>query len=378
MRLSLDRRVFLNVQVLRGVSAIMVLLHHLSLRELQDWPEAHFHLFYPFYFFGASELDLFFVISGFVITTSSINDLGDPSRIWIFLKRRFYRIYPIYWLTCLPVLAWSALHHGRDWFGSLAALMLTPGYSNQINPVSWSLIVEVMCYAMFAVFMWFSPRLLPVFMSIWAIGITAHFFDPTFFLPNWNWTPVLFRLVNFGFIFGVAIALFARVGKFKFVRTVLFYAIAMSLIGLFLSAVGFYPLVHSNPGRLLFLELTAACVVYGAVGLELAGQVWTSATLRTLGEASYSIYLVHYLVILASKPFYASIHGIFYQICWTLGLLAIALFLGMATYLFVEKPLLQLFKEKMRSKSRSLSNDFEAALLEPSLVAVGRESSRVS
>jgi len=349
LTLHSSKRTYFNVQALRGVSAIIVLLYHLACREIQDWPDASLRLFQPFYFFGNAGVDLFFVISGFVITSVTIGDFGKPGKIIAFLQKRFYRIYPIYWITCLPVLCWSVIHRGRDWFGSLAALMLVPRYTNEINPVSWSLVHEVLFYALFAVLMLAPARLLPLFICFWAAVSTWRYFDPTLVFPNWIYSPIVFNLVNFGFMFGVAIALLARLNRMLLVRPIMLIGIALLACGAVFSSFGNYALVHGWPNRVVFLELTAACIVYGAIGLELQGKVWSSRWLQTLGDASYSIYLVHYIIILAAKPFYPYIHGTFWRGCWTLSVFAVAVATGLLTYRYLERPLLKLFKEKTSS-----------------------------
>jgi exopolysaccharide production protein ExoZ len=350
------------VQALRGLAAVVVILYHLGDREVQDWPDFQWHVFHPFFLFGAVSVDLFFVISGFVITTSCFNDFGRPNRILNFVKKRFYRIYPIYWLTCIPILAWSILHHGKDWFGSLAALFFLPGYINGINPVSWSLVHELVFYTIFALSMFLPFAMLPIILSFVAIGIGVHYFDPEHVLPNWMYSSVLFSLRNLAFLFGVPIAYFARFNRFRFTQVSMVAGLVLLATGAVVNGMGFHDVVHGWPNRVIFFEVASACIIYSAVGQELKGKIWSAKTLHMLGDASYSIYLIHYMVILAAKPFYQYIHGDVLRIAWTVFIFVACMTLGLLTYFYAEEPMLRLFKEKTAAKEKTRAEATPAPL----------------
>ena len=340
------------MQALRGIAAVIVILNHLADRELQDWPNFNWHLFHPFYLCGNISVDLFFVFSGFVITTACFNDFGRPERVWSFIQKRFYRIYPIYWVTCIPILAWSLLHHGKDWFGSLAALMFIPGFVNEINPVSWSLVHELVFYTVFAFALFLPIMMLPVILSLFAIAIGVHYFNPDLILPTWMYTPVVFSLRNLAFLFGVPIAFLARMNHRFWIRSSAIIGIGLIAITTVASGLGFFWVVQGWPNRVIFLELPAACIIYSAVGVELKGTVWSAKILQLLGDASYSIYLVHYMVILAAKPYYQYISGDAFRVAWTLAIFVVCMVLGLGTYLYVEAPMLRLFKEKTSKRKK--------------------------
>jgi exopolysaccharide production protein ExoZ len=348
---------------MRGIAAVIVILNHLADRELQDWPDFHWHLFHPFYLCGNLSVDLFFVFSGFVITTACFNDFGRPGKVLNFAIKRFYRIYPIYWVTCIPILAWSVLHHGKDWFGSLAALMFMPGYVNQINPVSWSLVHELVFYLVFAFALFLPVMMLPVILSIFAIVIAVHYFDPNSILPTWIYSPVVFSLRNLAFFMGVPIAFLARMNHGFWIRSSAVLAAVLVATTTVVTGLGHFDLVQAWPNRVIFLELPAACIIYSAVGLELKGTVWSARILQLLGDASYSIYLMHYMVILAAKPYYQYIVGDALRVAWTLSLFVVCMVLGLLTYLYVEAPMLRLFKEKTsKSKKRDSETKPEPAV----------------
>jgi len=341
----------LSVQALRGIGGLLVVMAHLAMRELDEWPKAHFRLMYPTHFFGFGGVEVFFVISGFIITITTLSKFGNPAAIWDYALKRFYRIYPLYWIlsaVVIAALAFSGNHQWRDWFSSF---FLLPGFTNQLNPVSWSLIHEVIFYSFWGVFMFASPRLLPVFLSVWAIATWVRWFAPNAILPNWVYADVMFHLYNFSFMFGVAIALLAKQKRFYFPGAFLTFGVIVLSIGAYLSSVGLVPHLQGQPYCLLFLETTAAFIVYGAIGLEHFGRWTMPAWLIYVGDASYSVYLVHYMVLMAVRPYYALFadSSVFIQSAWTLLVFAVAVTLGLLCYRFIEKPLLELCYSKLAS-----------------------------
>src|SRR3954452_23310572 len=90
------------IQALRAAAAIGVVVSHLTSFEAKYVPG-------PAILPRAADLcglgvDLFFVISGFIIATVSLGQFGQPGAWRRFLGHRFLRIYPIYWFYCLLVL----------------------------------------------------------------------------------------------------------------------------------------------------------------------------------------------------------------------------------------------------------------------------------
>src|SRR5262249_10417329 len=73
---------------LRGFAGILVVAHHL-------WPEV--------LFFGWAAVDLFFVLSGYLITRIILEN-GGPGFLWTFYARRSLRIWPIYYISILVLL----------------------------------------------------------------------------------------------------------------------------------------------------------------------------------------------------------------------------------------------------------------------------------
>src|SRR6185369_7350150 len=109
---------------------------------------------------GTSGVDLFFVISGFIIARVSSD--RPPAT---FIKARLWRILPVYWLAALPYVAWPILYGTPDWAKVAATISLWPvwggAYQQPLLPVAWSLYFEMLFYA--AVALWLTGKR-------WALG----------------------------------------------------------------------------------------------------------------------------------------------------------------------------------------------------------------
>jgi len=140
-----------NIQALRGVAVLLVVLYHLCCAEAKLWPHADFKYF-SLLKFGFGGVDLFFVISGFIITFVNYDSLGNPKAIPSYLEKRFLRIFPLYWLVfgfIAVTIHYEVGVHGSveyvPFFGHIKALLLLPQNSTNyaLVPVAWSLVYEV-------------------------------------------------------------------------------------------------------------------------------------------------------------------------------------------------------------------------------------------
>ncbi|MGL4420416.1 MAG: acyltransferase family protein, partial [Gemmataceae bacterium] len=86
-----------NVQALRGLACLFVVLYHVAGWEQLVWPRIPVFGFYRY--FGFAGVDLFFVLSGFIITHAHWKQIGQPRHLPTYLYRRLSRIYPVYWLA---------------------------------------------------------------------------------------------------------------------------------------------------------------------------------------------------------------------------------------------------------------------------------------
>lgn len=154
-----DQKNFLPwVQALRGITALMVVMVHarLYLRgETGEFVAKTF--FYP----GAMGVDLFFMLSGFLMVLTTTDSDGSWRYTYRFLYRRVVRIWPVYAFTCCLFLALAhyssafplPLSEYRIFIESLLFIPVnptSPPYFSLPNPVAWTLCFEFYFYVVFA------------------------------------------------------------------------------------------------------------------------------------------------------------------------------------------------------------------------------------
>ena len=278
------------IQVCRGVAALLVVAKHARIVSRQS----------PILFsFGGAGVDFFFVLSGFILYYTYHSSFDRPESLLPYLKKRFWRIYPVYWATmmfALPALLWMpnlSKPHKQSPAFILASLLLLPQNDVPVLGVSWSLSYEVVFYLVFGLCLWrravgFTAMALWGGLAVTAVAIPD--FGDWSFLVSWLALPRVLEL-----FFGVSVGFLVVRRSGKHPRTILTVgALSFASIGVTSSYV------WGNPSEALFLVfgVSAALVIYGCAVGELSGQLgraprWT----HQLGEASYSIYLTHYLAI---------------------------------------------------------------------------------
>jgi exopolysaccharide production protein ExoZ len=135
-----------SLQAGRAVAALQVVLHHVS-SFADGEPKLWAHPQIGRWLAGPSlGVAFFFVLSGVVILTAHWNDVGKPSAIFSYVRKRFIRIYPIYWVVLAMVLAGQLRHLDTDFpfhhdpCVILSSVLLVHVYSTETNMVvAWTL-----------------------------------------------------------------------------------------------------------------------------------------------------------------------------------------------------------------------------------------------
>ena len=94
---------FLTIQALRAVAALMVVAYH----AFDLWAVRITQSSGGYWTNGAAGVDIFFVISGFVMVVSSRKLVGQPGAALTFMRHRIVRIVPLYWLLTTSSSCWS-------------------------------------------------------------------------------------------------------------------------------------------------------------------------------------------------------------------------------------------------------------------------------
>jgi exopolysaccharide production protein ExoZ len=283
-----------SIQFLRFIAAALVVFDHSALALSHYAGSAISSRFLESARFGASGVHIFFVISGFIMVYTSFrrkNDVGFSTAR--FLTRRFVRIYPIYFVYCALYVLFYHQVFGVSYLSVpdlIGTLLLLPGYSQKIIGQGWTLAYEVYFYVCFAIAM--------------IVGLKRGLFVLTaFFLGS-----VLLRfVVDVGspaafvftssllleFLFGAWIAYTVLSGT----RMPGAVALAMVAVGLVGYAAGF-AFGFSRLPSMLTWGVPSALLVGGVVFVESNGKLpsfiqrWSF-----LGDSSYSLYLLHVLLI---------------------------------------------------------------------------------
>ncbi|MDQ0322498.1 exopolysaccharide production protein ExoZ [Pararhizobium capsulatum DSM 1112] len=329
-----------GIQYLRALAAIAVVLFHAA--EKTD------HAFA----IGAAGVDVFFVISGFIMWVISENRPVSPLR---FLADRIRRIVPIYWLATaamvlgglvglFPNLVLSFQH-------IMASLFFVPMRSpsnSEIWPVlvqGWTLNFEMFFYVAFAATLFLPRRLrLPIlgtfFAGLVAIGATVSWQNPLFLTYT--------RPIILEFVVGVAIGELWLKGLIPPRMRIGIFLLALSLGGFLTIAVLRLPFDERICGPL------AVALVLGVLSLEAKGVVRKFSIPAFLGNASYSIYLWHTFAVSVVVKVGTSLHlpvPLIFALATTGGLV-----LGCLGYLLIEKPILNIQNGSRRSRPQPLKH----------------------
>jgi peptidoglycan/LPS O-acetylase OafA/YrhL len=365
-----------GVQILRAVAAVMVVLLHAELLlALQAEARGLAMPRFAALPLGAG-VDLFFVISGFIIVYASEPLFGAPGGAARFLKRRLLRIVPLYWfaLTLRLVVLLAAAAAGQAAAPSLADVATSylfipfdtrgfgPDYPFPILDLGWTLNYEMAFYLVFAGAMMLAARAMKASapaaalreraalaaVSILAVGVLLAWLRPPAFDPLRFWL----RPIVLEFAAGIGLALLFRRG----VR--LGVAGGVLLCGL---GVGVWATIDlsgfdasSAPGnygwaRTLIWGGGAVLIV---AGLVLGGLRFDQAIARRIariGDASYALYLLHPFVFLAAKAVLPRL-PLSAGLLWPLTLLLVAVSIA-ATEAFhrsVERPVLRWLQGRPR------------------------------
>lgn len=365
---------YLPLDSIRGIAALSVVIHHLVLMPtfLAAFPQRPW-IDWPFFRNAWLFVDLFFVLSGIVMTLSYAQPQSGDFSLREFLQRRFARLYPLHLVMLFVMLLFRFLRLGLVGAGLVvavpAAFEVNNAYSFVLNLFmvhslgfidylswngpSWSISVEFYTYIVFGLVMLLSVRL----GARWVLGSTAAalVLAGLMFLTivlgkrslELQWDFGLIRCVV-GFFLGVLTAQVClrihRSDRRALYGMLQILACAASVV--LVSSVGAWPQL-SFAAPFVFALLLGSLLAYpGAAPLP---QVLGWSPLVWLGRRSYSVYMVHAFVILLAEYFVRAVgprpiaaldaicNGLAASLMLAIDVLAV-LILSHLTYTFVELP----------------------------------------
>jgi len=297
-----------HIQALRGIAASMVVVDH-AMGPLVK------HGVLPTYFdtvrynFGALGVDIFFVISGFIMIRTSGEDFGSLQNSLSFAMKRIIRIVPIYWVTTLLIFLFHTHVGGSanvyELFKSLLFIPYAAGDRLLMEPLlgpGWTLNYEMFFYALFSLALIFPRRIgLPGLFIAFA-GITvggaalrplSDASNPSTILTFWSHPIILL------FAAGVCIGSLERKFRGSFHLSYSFQ-IACILIASQVFAVIVFRIPADLPfsGAALFWAPDILAVAVCVVEAQASGSRFEFYAER-IGDASYSTYITHVFVLAA-------------------------------------------------------------------------------
>jgi peptidoglycan/LPS O-acetylase OafA/YrhL len=311
-----------------------------------------FHASYSRFNVGQAGVDVFFVISGIVISYATPAD--ESARA--FFAKRLTRILPLYWIATIAYVGfrWAAWGLLPNTHTLVTSMLLLPDFSAQhwmpLYFPAWTLIFEFFFYGVFGLLLAFrQPRIVIIIMmaAIAAVpaapgSIFAGTFSPTMCVE---------------FVFGLIICerLKARLVVPRYVG-----AFCLCIAAIILAAN-----FHLHSGRVLEWGIPAALLIVGSLGFE--GTHWMQSRAAVLaGNASYSIYLFHETVIECLANLGSQFHLAPYKhrsLLEIFFLASISVAVGILIHLMIEKPLLIWLRSVIRRRWQSVSADQQGAVL---------------
>lgn len=292
------------------------------------------------------------------MVVSSQRFRSEPGAWRIFMRHRIVRIVPLYWLMTtikwllVFIFADLALRSNLDVDFVFRSYLFLPlvdsaGHFRPLLPVGWTLTYEFLFYLMFALALALRVNVLRVVVPAFAVFIVLALLRT----ERWPASAIIFNTIVVEFVFGVALAqLTLRQWKLP------------PMLGAALAVMGFcfiliVPQVSENL-RPLTWGLPAFAIVAGAVSLEARVAQALPRWLQALGDASYSIYLTHGLVLPLLGIWVMSLH-------WTtssalaftiIACLIVASITGWVVYVSIERPMTLWLKRRTAKRKPSTLN----------------------
>jgi peptidoglycan/LPS O-acetylase OafA/YrhL len=299
---------------IRGLAILMVMVFHFY--DSSPTPSHSLNAFNHIVQFGQTGVDLFFVLSGFLITGILLDAKHTAHYFRNFYARRVLRIFPLYYGALIVVFVLG--HHSADYIPQLprgANQLLYWMYASNFWDANarglghfWSLAIEEQFYLIWPAVVWFSSerRLKQIciatffgaFVSRWYVA--RHFPGAEFY---WTFCRVDALAV------GALIAALARSDRGLYLLRK--YSLPVVVVAVLLTAMAWLVIPKGTGGWGVIVKHSLLALIFGAA-VSLAGaakepavfvHVFSARWLRLLGKYSYGMYVYHGMIIDALKHF---------------------------------------------------------------------------
>jgi len=178
---------------IRGLAVLLVIVHHFGFGTDPNYPRWAGRMLSHLVSLGWTGVDLFFVLSGFLITGILLDAKGSAHYFRNFYARRVLRIFPLYYgvllltFLVLPLLGWGVLGqpreqvwawlYGVNWFGLVQENWKSRNWFVILNPFQfvfvhfWSLAIEEQFYLVWPLLVWLCSRRALAALCVFLIGL---------------------------------------------------------------------------------------------------------------------------------------------------------------------------------------------------------------
>ncbi|WP_162009675.1 acyltransferase family protein [Methylocystis heyeri] len=366
---AVTSRDFVSIQILRALAALMVVVwhSHLSVKHFvhsylptddREFLRLHCPSVFNHLYFG---VDIFFCISGFIMTMLVVR--GGEDRPGVFILRRVTRIFPMYWLFSLIVLAVCMINPrfsvagfsgnaAADFKHAIFSLLLLPEGQAPMLGVGWTLVQEMGFY--FSIFVllllnggrfvvaWIA--LIASVMLIAGLGAAPARADGfiSVFYPEFMFGALAYKFHPY---------VSGRWAALQLSLAVLFYALLSA-------ASDFWPIPEISEIRIVGCGLVGFLLICGSIGMEPRLNRSFARFFKAIGDSSYVLYLSHWLVLSFLGKIGAALFpglGAVGVAGWHVASISAAVGVGYAIHRLVEKPLnLRLRKWLEHTRASSL------------------------
>lgn len=300
---------------------------------------------------GMSGVDIFFVISGFIMVYVTQNrKRWRGKHIIEFLYARITRIYPLYWIVSFALLIVYLIKPDLVFSGTetdpniIKSFLLWPDDTLPLLQLGWTLIHEMGFYFIFAGLLFVGLKKLPYTLGLWVIFIVVgHYAGWRQLSPELN---ILFHPLSLEFIAGAYLGLlYPKLSVNKMAPKII---LLIALIGLFFS-LKTYTYFPVDVSRIAIFGTLAFAIVTSAAMFEKA-KLYAPKPFQYLGDWSYSLYLTHILTLSLLgriwQPFAQK--GILDNIIILTLISIAAIIIAAITYYGFERPVLKMFQTRRR------------------------------
>lgn len=285
------------LQVSRAVAANLVVLSHLDQFESRYAGGA----LSPFAPYSEIGVDLFFVLSGFIMVAVAGRNVGAFQFLW----QRATRIYPTYWLATLVMLGVAAampgtVHESFEPISIWRSFLLVADTAAPVVNVGWTLVNEVYFYVVFAILL--SLRIPPIIgITVWGIAIAAISVASPQYIAEFPVLQVATSPLTLEFMTGIVLGVIWLTGRTPLASI----AGIVGLISLIWAVPAHYYLIaklepihdSSQLWRVFLFGLPFALILYALLAFERRASWRPPALLVAIGDWSYSTYLFHFMIL---------------------------------------------------------------------------------